>query len=196
MADGARIQSIDALGRLRSYLLKWADEVRTGVSNADADVRRTADWLEHQQPAHWSMQLAKRQRAFEEAKQELSKKLYGVTSRDNPPSTVYERKMLQRAKASVLEAEEKLKALKQWRVKYAKESQAYFGSTANARHLPDAVVPKAAAYLDALRDHLERYIAVQNAPPEPTMQIDAPSVARPLDAESGPETSPTPEASS
>jgi hypothetical protein len=180
MPDGANIRSIESLARLKAFLYKWAEDVRQGMMNADGEVRRISDWLEHQQPAYWSAQLQRRQGALEEAKQELSKKLYGVTNRDNPPSTVYERKMVQKAKAAVLEAEEKLKTLKLWRLKFAKEAQSYSGATAGARLIPDAIIPKASAYLEALRDHLERYVAVAGAAPvePPSLEIEAPSVAR------------------
>lgn len=110
MADEAKVRSIDELDAFRSNLIVFATKARKAIDQAGDEVRRTRLWIETDRLPFWEAQVKKRTRLLEQAQAEL------MTARmsdfiDNP---TVQQQAVRKAKAALEQAEEKLRAVKQW----------------------------------------------------------------------------------
>ena len=160
MSEGAHLDSIDQLKVFREALVKFTEEARGALSEADSEVRRTRDWLERDQPAHWAGQLKKRKAAAEEAKQRLQhKKLYPDAS-GGRQSHVEEQKAYRVASARLEEATEKLAHVRRWQKRYEKEHQQYRGQVQALQRVLETEAPKVLAWIDHMLAALEAYVSL------------------------------------
>src|ERR1035438_9863285 len=98
MAEGARINSVDALSMFRAALIKFAENGNVALTSADSDIDRVLGWLERDQTTYWAGQIRKRHEIvlkWEDAirQKRLYKEVDGTTK-----SAVDEMKQLQIAK--------------------------------------------------------------------------------------------------
>jgi hypothetical protein len=165
MREAARVQSVDALGRFRAALIEFQQSARLALSNAEGDIRRTTEWLRHEQLNHWQQQVRRRTRAVAEAKSELYRAELG--SRDERPSCAVERRKLEIARQRLAEAEEKIRRVHHWQRMLDREHMQYRGQTASLSGFLERDLPKASARMDRLQRALDAYLRLV-APPSQT----------------------------
>ena len=110
MDSQARITDTDALENLRSALIVFQARAKRSVDEVIDEVRRTKRWLEKEKREFWENQIRIRNRKLEQAEQELFNAKLSAW-RD---SIAREKAMVVKMRALVTEAEEKLRAVKQW----------------------------------------------------------------------------------
>jgi hypothetical protein len=176
MGEQVQVESIDALKKFRAALCKFADVVKVGLDEAEAEIQRTSFWLKQEQHSYWKRQVEKRAELYARAKSELSRKKSQKTALGARLSYVDEQKALAAAERQLAEAKQKLVNVRRWSRLLDEEGFNYKGAAQGMSLAVEADVPKALAQLDNMIAALEAY-AVSGMP---TMQT---STAASADAE-------------
>lgn len=180
--SSASIDAAHLLAELKVQLAKFAEEAGAGVVEADAEVGRTLRWLEGEAKTGWEFQLKKRQEKLQIALEELRKKQLYKAVDGTTPSTVDERKAVQKWRAAVEEAEAKLKAVKSWRIKLEQEANNYRGAVSPVARSVESDVPNAMADLDRMMESLDAYFRIGQSMHTPAAANEgAASMARAVD---------------
>jgi len=153
MANQVRVTSLDALESLRSALIIFLTKSRRSLDDARDDARRTRQWIQHDQRFHWEGQVRQRQKKLDQVEQELlSAKLSGL--RDN---LVFQQNAVRKAKAALVEAEEKLRCVKRWARDFDNAADPLLKRLEGLRQYLDFELPDAIAYLVQAQRTLEAY---------------------------------------
>lgn len=157
MADQqANVSSLDALEAFRSNLIVFLTKARNALDEVNEDVKRTRNWLAHDQKNHWMNEIRRRRRKLDEAQAELfSAKLATFSS-----ATTLQEAAVVRQRRSMHEAEEKLRTLKEWIRNYDSRVEPLARKLENLRHYLGNDMPKAVAYLTQVLKTLESYAEV------------------------------------
>jgi hypothetical protein len=148
------------LAVFRVALVKFQETASSALGDAEADVNRTINWLEHDQFSHWSTQIRHRQEAVARAKEALRQKQIFKDSSGRTPSAVEEQKMVTKALNQLAEAEQKLAATKQWAKRLQKEMLLYKGQVQRFVTSVTSDVPAAIGHMGALIHTLQEYAAI------------------------------------
>ena len=153
MATQVRVTSLDALEALRSALIIFLTKSRRSLDDARDDARRTRQWIQHDQRFHWEGQVRQRQKKLDQVEQELlSAKLSGL--RDN---LVFQQNAVRKAKAALVEAEEKLRTVKRWARDFDNAADPLLKRLEGLRQYLDFELPNAITYLVQAQRTLEAY---------------------------------------
>ena len=153
MTNQVRVTSIDALEALRSALIIFLTKSRRSLDDARDDARRTRQWIQHDQRFHWEGQVRQRQKKLDQVEQELlSAKLSGL--RDN---LVFQQNAVRKAKAALVEAEQKLRAVKRWARDFDNAADPLLKRLEGLRQYLDFELPDAIAYLVQAQRTLDAY---------------------------------------
>jgi len=163
MAEGARVDSVDALQLFKVALWKFQETAAVALGDAESDMHRTLLWLETEQDSHWQGQVRKRQELVARAKEAVRMKKIFKDSSGRQQSAVEEEKALQLALRRLSEAEQKLANTRRWSRVLQKEIELYKGSVQRFATTVQVDIPAAAAHLDSLSSKLDAYLAVQPA---------------------------------
>jgi hypothetical protein len=177
MADQARITSTEALETFRAALIVFTTKARVSVADASDAVKRTRQWVQHDQRVHWDGEYRRRKKQLEQAQAEL----ISVNGAHQQAARMARQMAVAKAQREVADAEAKLRKLKSW-------SQNYDGLADPILKRIDRLgqtlndMPKAAAYLVAVQRALADYS--DSAGPPPSMPATASTT------EAAPESSP------
>lgn len=201
MADTANVQSIEALVDFRAALVRFLDEARNALNDADFELNRTTDWLANDRRLYWASEVRKRDREVADARATLHRKELGKFQ-GSRPDTYQEEKDLRIAKERLEEAIDKVERVKRWLPELEHASHDYRTCARPLADTLDGDMIKALAKLERMIIALEEYVRMQ-APrpreeaPSPfarTAPAAAESVARPEPQTTAPaitETNPT-----
>ena len=185
MAEGARVDSIDALRQFKVAIWKFQEAAAVALGDAESEMHRVLVWLETEQEAYWRGQIRKRQEAVARAREAVRMKQVFKDAAGRQPTAIEEQKALQAALRQVAEADQKLLNVKRWTRALQKEVEMYKGSVQRFATDVQSELPAAAAHLENLSAKLDAYVSVQaggfsggEAPGEPSPAISAPSMAR------------------
>jgi hypothetical protein len=176
MGEQVQVESIDALKKFRAALCKFAEVVKVGLDEAEAEIQRTSFWLKQEQHSYWKRQVEKRAEIYARAKSELNRKKSQKTALGARLSYVDEQKAVAAAERQLAEAKQKLVNVRRWSRLLDEEGFNYKGAAQGMSLAVEADVPKALAQLDNMIAALEAY-AVSGMP---TMQT---STAASVEAE-------------
>jgi hypothetical protein len=153
MASQARVTSIDALGTFRSALIIFMTKARQAADNVSDQTRRMRAWLQNDQRVRWEGEIRRRQRALDQAQQELySARLSGLTE-----TVTVRQAAVRKAKRAVEEAEEKLKNVKRWNQNFDGCADPLLKKLDGLREYLDHEMPDALAFLSNAQRALEAY---------------------------------------
>lgn len=172
MSDLAHVDSIQAIRDFRAALAKFSDRAGQALDQADLDMRRVLQWLQHDQMSHWRNQVRRGHEMVAKARAELERRQM-IRVADFRPSCIDEKKALQRAKLLVEEAERKIEIVRHWSRVVQQETSEYEGRIGQMRAQLDAEVPRALALLGRIVDSLESYAAGDPAFPSTALPGDA-----------------------
>ena len=110
MPQKAHVTSLEALETFRSELIVYLSQARPALDEISAEVVRTRTWLENDQRLHWENQMRLRLKDLEQAQQALFSAKLGVLRKE----TVMEQMAVQRAKAALGTADQKIRIIKKW----------------------------------------------------------------------------------
>ncbi len=174
MSTQVRITSTDALDAFRASLIIFVTKAREAVDTSRDRVRRTRNWLQHEQRVHWEGEIRKRQRHLDQVVQELySARLTQLTG-----AIAIRQAVVRKAKAAVEEAQMKLRNVKKWNQNFDATADPLVKKLDGFREFLDQEMPDAITFLYRAREILDAYTE-RNAPVEkPALSAaDAPQAA-------------------
>lgn len=160
MAEGARVESIESLGRFRIAMVKFAEAVDVALADAEGELSRTVVWLETEQLAYWQNQLRHRHEAVEKAKEAVRMKKLFKDSSGRTPSAVEEEKALKVAQQRFEEAVQKLQATQKYIKVLQREFQLYKGGVQRLSTTLADAIPTGIQVLGGFVDQLQRYVGL------------------------------------
>jgi hypothetical protein len=157
MVEAARVQSVDDIRAFRGVLVKFTEEAQTALISAEAELIRTASWLEGQQTAHWQDEVRKRTAIVGKCKDAIREKRLYKDSTGTYPSAHEEEKALRVAQHRLEEAEQKLAATKKYVRVLQREILLYKGQVQRFSTVAQVDLPQAIAWLDRVMMKLQAY---------------------------------------
>jgi hypothetical protein len=162
MAQGAaNVTSVDAVKALKGTLQRFAEEVQNALVQLDIESRRAQEWIEHDRARYWSAEERKAATVVSEAKLSLER---AELNTDGETRYCYEeRKLLEKAKRRQRLTEEKVQAVRQWKLEIQQELEAFQVQLAKLQHYLEGDYTKGVAALDRIGAALDRYVQRQSA---------------------------------
>ncbi|HEY7086501.1 MAG TPA: hypothetical protein VH518_00350 [Tepidisphaeraceae bacterium] len=179
MAEGARVESIDALKHFRVALFKFQEAANAALADAEGDLSSTLNWLENEQYMFWQNQIRKRHELLERAKEAVRMKKLFKDSSGRTPSAVEEEKAMLMAKRRLEEAEEKFNNVKKYTRVLQREIQTYKGSVQRFATTVQSDLPVAVAMLDNHVTTLEQYVMLAPGDAQAASPVGSESVPPP-----------------
>jgi len=159
----AKVQNVAVLDDFRAALLAFEQEARGALCAVDLEVGRAVDWLVNDQMTRWQHEVRKCGEAVVQAKADLHRCRSMPTPGGGEPSCHDQMIALERVKQRLQEAEEKVRATRQWATVVQREVGEYQGRANQLVAVLDADVPRAAAALEQMAATLESYLAIPSA---------------------------------
>jgi chromosome segregation ATPase len=110
MAANVHVSSIEALGDFRANLIVFRSAAMQALDEVTAEVQRTRQWLRHDQRLHWEGEIRRRQKKLDDAQQEYMRARLSSLQ----DSTAAQQNAVTKMRRLLHEAEDKLRAVKQW----------------------------------------------------------------------------------
>lgn len=154
--SSANVTSIEAVGRLKGALAQFGSEVNDALVALELEVRRPVDWIESDRSRYWPDQVQKASNEVSEARLALQKGELTIDGSD-ARYCYEERKALEKAKRRLQLAEEKVQAVKRWKVRIRKEVEEFQVQVARLRSYLDSDLVRAMAALGRMSAALDRY---------------------------------------
>ena len=156
MGSPARIDCIDALKELRTFLCNIGKKISVALDDADFDVARTLHWLKDDRYPYWKKEVRLRQEALVKAKLELKRKQFF----EKAPGHYFadEKKAVAVAQRRFDEAEDKLKKVRGWIPVLEKESYACRGALQGLSNFVQIELANRRTQIDEMICALESYV--------------------------------------
>jgi hypothetical protein len=161
MADSANVQSIEAIRDIRDALVVFMEDAKNALNDTDFDLRRTSDWLTHEQRLYWTAEVRRRGQDVADARSALQRKELGKAT-----DTSVEDKMLRIARSRLAEAEEKVEIVRRWLPEMQRASHEYRSQAYPLGDMINGDLQNALAKLSRMIESLENYLRLQ-APSTP-----------------------------
>jgi len=172
MSVQAKVTSVDALDAFRASMVIFVTKARGAVDTVRDRVRRTRNWLQHDQRVHWEGEIRRRQRKLDQVVQDLySARLTKMTG-----AIAIREAEVRKAKAAVEEAHQKLRNVKKWGQNFDAASDPLMKKLDGFRDYLDQEMPDAITFLYRVRDILDAY-AERGTPADKPAATDAPAAA-------------------
>jgi len=152
----ANVQSLEAIEAVHRALASFVDQVRDALTELDTEMRRVAQWLEHDRPRYWKTQIRMATDQAHEAQQSLHRCLMFPIA-DERPSCYEERAALKKAQAWLAYCQEKGERVRHWQRTLQHELFEYEGRISQLVRVVEIDVPQAIGVLHKLLRHLEEY---------------------------------------
>lgn len=176
--SGANVQ-LDAIRDFRVALVKFAEGCAVGIADADGEVHRTIHWLELEQVPYWTLQIRNREIVVNQWKDAVRQKQLYKDSTGRPQSAIDEMKKLSMAQASLVEAQERWTATKQYLRKLQKQQMEYRGQVQKLSLALTGDVRECLGRLQALQNMIADYARADSATETRSMAQDPTSAAPP-----------------
>ena len=145
-------------------LMAFIQQVGDALTELSAEMRRMQEWLEHDRPRHWKMQVRRAVDGAHEAQQALHRCIMFPIANERPSCTE-ERAALKRARARLAYCEEKEDKVRKWQQTMRHEMFEYEGRISQLVRLVEIDVPQAIGVLNKILRNLEEYHAVKARDP-------------------------------
>lgn len=163
MSESAHVTNVDALRDFKRSAERFIAEITGALAEVDSSAQRTLSWLSHEQLPWWQQQVRARQQKIAQARSDLLRKQ--LSSMQDDPSCVDERKALERAKESLATAEEKVREVKKWLVHVDREYTLYRGAVSALSDVAQRDMVQACLRLVGMIRRLEEYAQIGQQPP-------------------------------
>ncbi|MCB1230139.1 MAG: hypothetical protein KDN19_07730 [Verrucomicrobiae bacterium] len=174
MADPrAHVTSIDSLERFRASLLVFIDRAKLVIDEVNTETNRTRMWLQGDQRMFWNRELKRRNQDLDEAQAQLLSARISALGE----ATHAHHKAVQRAKMAVKDAEDKLRAVKQWNRHFDSRLAPLTKQLGKLDNLLNGDMEKAAHFLNQSIKNLQDYADIRQPgslekPPAPASTED------------------------
>jgi len=175
MSTPAKVHSSEAIEAVQRALMSFVEQVSDALTELSAEMRRMQDWLEHDRPRHWKMQVRRAVDTAHEAQQALHRCLMFPIANERPSCTE-ERTALKKAQARLAYCQEKEDKVRRWQQTMRHEMFEYEGRISQLVRLVEVEVPQAIGVLNKILRNLEEYHAVRAR--DPRTAYDDVAIAR------------------
>lgn len=182
MSESAHVTNVEALRDFKRSAERFIAEITGALSEVDSSAQRTLSWLSHDQLPWWQQQVRVRQQKIAQARSDLLRKQ--LSSMQDDPSCVDERRALERAKESLATAEEKVREVKKWLVHVDREYTLYRGAVSALSDVAQRDMVQACLRLVSMIRRLEEYAQIGQPPPTTATASIAEAFAATTDDES------------
>jgi len=165
MSSPAKVHSSDAIEAVRRAMMLFVEQVSDALTELSAEMRRMQEWLEHDRPRHWKMQLKKANDLVHEAQQALHRCLMFPIAKERPSCTE-ERMALKKAKARLEYCDQKTERVRYWQKTMRHELFESEGRMSQLLRLVEVDVPQAIGVLNKILRNLEEYHAIRAKDPK------------------------------
>jgi hypothetical protein len=169
MSESAKITAIDIINDFRVALLNFGEEATEALCAAEAEIRRTEEWLQDQLKS-WQQEVRQGEDAVFQAKTELTRRKM-MTFGDRPVDTTEQELALRRAVARLEHAEDLVEATRQWIRAWPKAVVDFRGPSGQLKGLLEGELPRASAFLERKIAALDAYVSA-SAPRAPSPNQD------------------------
>jgi len=153
----ANITSLDALAALKAALVQFSATAGDALVQLTLQARRPIEWIEHDRAQYWPRQVQRASDAVSEARLALQRCELTIDG-DSGRSCYDERKELEKAKRRLQLAEEKVQAVRRWRVLIRKEIEEFEVQAARLQQYLDSDFTRSLAALDRMAAALDQYV--------------------------------------
>ncbi|GDY05898.1 hypothetical protein LBMAG51_06850 [Phycisphaerae bacterium] len=171
MDSGANLQDAKTLMAAKAMLTKAGQGFATAIEEAQSDAERFGMWLNSEGPAHWERQRRLRTEKLNMDRSALVRKEMQMTADGRPPSTVDERKTVQRSEESVRRAEHCLQQLRKWAIEYQRVLAQFRAGFSPLSTYVDQTVPAAVASLNRMAQAIDAYLSTAPMKVDSTLSI-------------------------
>lgn len=158
MESGANLQDSQTLMATKAMLLKASQGFATAIEEAQSDAERFGMWLNSEGPAHWERQRRLRTEKLNMDRSALVRKEMQMTADGRPPSTVDERKTVQRSEEAVRQSENCLRQLRKWAIEYQRVLAQFRAGFSPLATYVDQTVPAAVISLNRMAQAIDMYL--------------------------------------
>jgi hypothetical protein len=155
MSESAKVTAIDAIGDFRAALIAFGEEATDALCAAEAEIRRTGEWVEDELK-HWQGEVRAAETAVFQAKTELTRRKM-MRMGDGPIDTTDQELALRRAKAWLEHAEDQVEKTRAWIRAWPKTVSDYRGPSGQLKMLLEGDLPRASALLARKLAALQAY---------------------------------------
>lgn len=156
MADGARIEDVDALVEFNAYLARFREELMTTCDGISIEFQRVHRQLFQDAVVYWRTEMRKSEQRLAEAREALMMCRAKVRP-DDYEACSEQQKQFDKAKARLRLCEEKLKHLKACQMEWEQFANQALPRLAEAVDLTETGIPRAKAGLSQILDLIEKY---------------------------------------
>lgn len=171
MDSGANLQDAKTLMAAKAMLIKAGQGFATAIEEAQSDAERFGMWLNSEGPSHWERQRRLRTEKLNMDRSALVRKEMQMTADGRPPSTVDERKTVQRSEEAVRHAEHCLRQLRKWAIEYQRVLAQFRAGFSPLSTYVDQIVPAAVISLNRMAQAIDAYISTSPVKGDSTFQI-------------------------
>ena len=159
MAGDANITDVGALDEFRRALIRFREELNAALAEADSEVKSTFVWLERDRMLHWRRAVPRLDEELTSAKGALFRKEAQTMGTGQRPSTIDEKKAVERAKRRCEEARERLERTRRWLATLERDVSLFKSAMSPIASMVDRDLPDAILRLRNMALALEAYLA-------------------------------------
>jgi len=156
MTAPAQITSIDAVRHFKLALEEFQTEALEAVTQLLLEMRRGVDWIEHDRTRYWPRAMQQASDAVIEARNNLERAELSIRPEDKRSCYEY-RIALEKAKRRLRLTEDKVRAVRRWRIAVQREADRFHGGLSKLANTLDMDLPRALAALERMAVALDRY---------------------------------------
>jgi len=153
----ANVMSIDALRALKVALQRFETDAINALVQLELEGRRPVAWIEQDRALYWPRETRKASDAVSEARIALER-CEVTTSAEDQRYCYDERKLLEKAKRRLRLCEEKVQAVRRWRVRIRKEVDEFAVQIAKLKRYLENDLVRGIAALERMSGSLEQYV--------------------------------------
>jgi hypothetical protein len=162
MSQSANVTSIEAIKEFRASLCRFGEDVKNALGAVEMEIRRSLDWILHEQPAYWQMQIKRRKEELSQAQAELFRRRLQA----KPGSEVRDTEQKETVRITqrrLIDAEEKLQRVKKWAPVFQHAVSEYQARARPTGDMIEGDLRVALQLLDRMTAALDAYVGM--APP-------------------------------
>lgn len=159
MPGDANITDVGALDEFRRALIRFREELNAAIAEADSEVKSTFVWLERDRMLHWRRAVPRLDEELVSAKSALFRKEAQTMGTGQRPSTIDEKKAVERAKRRSEDARERLERTRRWLATLERDVSLFKSAMSPLSTLVDRDLADAILRLRNMSLALEAYLA-------------------------------------
>jgi hypothetical protein len=156
-AQAANVRSIGALRAVKLALRQFEADVNNALVTLELEARRPIEWIEHDRTQYWPREARKASDWVAEARLALQRCELTIDA-DHRKTCYDERKQLERAKRRLHLSEDKVQAVRRWRLELRKEIEEFEVHLAKLKRYLETDFQRAVAAVERMGQALERYV--------------------------------------